>query len=143
MNALRGLASLLSGFAMGCGFVLSGMADPANVTGFLRIGPGWNPALIGVLASAVAASSALYAIARRLRSPLLGEPPFAPSASRIDKKLAAGSLLFGAGWGLAGYCPGPAIAAASGASFQAAEFLAFFAAGYALAKILSRPRARG
>ena len=138
MNAARALASLLSGFAMGCGFILSGMAEPANVIAFLRLGPGWNPSLLAVLASAVSASAALYALARRLGKPLLGEPPFAPSVSRVDKKLAAGSLLFGAGWGLAGYCPGPAIAAASGAGFRAAAFLAFFAAGYALAKILAR-----
>jgi len=96
------LVALVSGTVFGGGLALSGMTDPAKVLGFLDVTGDWDPSLALVMASALCVSFAAVRIDAR-RSP-------APAAARIDTKLIVGSVLFGIGWGLAGLCPGPALA---------------------------------
>lgn len=102
------IISLLSGFLFGAGLLLSGMADPAKVLGFLTINQHWDPTLMFVMASALAVTVPGFYWLRRRQKPLIsGE--FINASGTIDRKLIAGAAIFGAGWGLAGYCPGPAI----------------------------------
>jgi uncharacterized protein len=107
-------SSLLIGFLFGAGLVVSGMSNPANVLNFLdlaAISAGkWDARLMFVLGGAVAVTAVGFPLARRLRRPLLAEKFTWPTASAIDSPLVIGAVIFGIGWGLAGYCPGPAIA---------------------------------
>ncbi len=99
----------LCGLLFGVGLIVSGMADPANVIGFLDLGGLWNPQLALVMAGAVGVGLAGFALARRRARPLLGGEMHWPGATGVDRKLILGSVLFGIGWGLAGFCPGPAL----------------------------------
>ena len=108
------LAAFLCGFVFGAGLVISGMNDTARVLGFLdvlaiRTG-GWDPTLVIVMAAALAVSIPGFWLARRRGRPLLAEVAAWPSKTAIDRRFLAGAALFGAGWGLVGLCPGPAIA---------------------------------
>ncbi|WP_339113241.1 DUF6691 family protein [Thioclava sp. GXIMD2076] len=129
---MRILISLLSGVVFGLGLMLSGMTDTQKVQGFLDIFGEWDPTLIFVLGGAVLPMVVAWRIAaKRERSPL-GEPyPAAPS-HRIDRKLILGVLMFGVGWGLGGFCPGPAIASLSYAGPGGLVFVIAMFTGMAL-----------
>jgi uncharacterized membrane protein YedE/YeeE len=102
----RSLSLFGVGALFGVGLVVSGMADPRNVLGFLDFAGSWNPRLAFVMAGAIVVHfTLLWAIARRRG----GRPPWARRTARIDRRLVIGSAIFGVGWGLSGYCPGPAI----------------------------------
>lgn len=104
--------ALLAGAIFGIGLSLSGMIDPARVLGFLDIASGhWDPSLAFVLGGAVAVAVPGVILQRRLTRPLLDTQFHLPRKTQIDQRLFAGSTLFGIGWGLAGFCPGPAISA--------------------------------
>lgn len=104
------LAALAAGILFGMGLMLSGMTNPGEVLGFLDWSGVWSPDLIGVLGSAVLVSLIGFQFARRKGKPwFTAEFPELPKKS-IDRPLLIGALLFGVGWGLAGYCPGPALA---------------------------------
>lgn len=107
---LQALAGLISGFTLGAGLLISGMSDPGKVLGFLDIGSQWNPALIGVLGGAVMVSLLGFSLAKKMQHPWLDQQFYAPTKKVIDQPLIIGGLMFGIGWGLAGYCPGPALA---------------------------------
>ncbi len=110
----RALVALAAGALFGFGLSLSGMLDPARVIGFLDIASGrWDPSLAFVLGGAVAVAIPGVLIQRRLARPALDRVFHLPETGRIDRRLLAGSALFGIGWGLAGFCPGPAVAALS------------------------------
>ncbi len=114
LGAARAVAALASGLMFGFGLALSGMVDPARVVGFLDVASGrWDPSLAFVLAGAVLAAIPGVILARRLRRPAFDAAFALPTARRIDRRLIAGSALFGIGWGLAGFCPGPAVASLS------------------------------
>lgn len=133
---LRPLATAFaSGLLFGGGLVLSGMTDPANILAFLDVGGAWNPALALVMASAIAVAAPAFFLARRRQRALAAATPGAVPAARrpVDRRLVAGSLVFGVGWGLSGICPGPGLLLAASGSGGALVFAAAMAAGMWLA----------
>lgn len=121
--------ALLAGLIFATGLIVSGMANPAKVLGFLDIAGNWDPSLAFVMAGAIAVGSVGFAIARRLERSLFNAPMSLPGATRIDRRLLAGSAVFGAGWGLAGFCPGPALVSAGSGEFKAMLFVIAMLAG--------------
>lgn len=110
------LSAWLVGFIFSFGLGISGMTDPQKVIGFLDVFGSWDPALIFVMAGAIGVHIFTYRLIRKRQSPLLSPNWHVPQKSKITFSLVVGSMIFGIGWGLAGYCPGPAIV--SIASFQ-------------------------
>ncbi|MDH4394217.1 MAG: YeeE/YedE family protein [Limnobacter sp.] len=106
---LARLASLASGFVFGVGLLISGMANPDKVLGFLDLAGEWDPSLAFVMGGAIAVGLLAFAISKKRTLSFLGEPMRMPTSTDIDKKLILGGVLFGLGWGLAGFCPGPAL----------------------------------
>jgi len=108
---LRLLVTLFAGVLFGVGLALSGMLDPARVLGFLDLASGhWDPSLLFVLGGALAVALPGVQLQRRLSRPLLDEHFQLPQTTVIDGRLLLGAAVFGLGWGLAGFCPGPALA---------------------------------
>jgi uncharacterized membrane protein YedE/YeeE len=133
------VAVFLCGLLFGVGLLVSGMADPANVIGFLDLGGAWNPQLALVMAGAIGVAAPGFALVRRRARPLLGEAMHWPQDTAIDRRLIAGSLLFGVGWGLAGFCPGPALVGVGLGSGDAVSFTVAMLAGiYLHRKVGSR-----
>ena len=134
------LTSLLAGLVFGFGLILSGMADPAKVLGFLDLAGAWDPSLALVMAGAIAVGLPAFALARRRSQSLLGAPMRLPTARTIDQRLVGGSVLFGIGWGIAGFCPGPALVALGMGRTQALVFVAAMLAGMLIFARLERRR---
>lgn len=131
----------VSGLLFGVGLVLSGLADPARVLAFLTLAPGWDPSLMVVMGTAVTvATIGIALVNRRGRSLLGGDLPAVPTG--IDRNLVAGAALFGLGWGLAGYCPGPAVVAAGMGQWPAWVFVPAMFAGAALVNRFRHDRSR-
>ncbi|MFF7058758.1 DUF6691 family protein [Achromobacter spanius] len=139
---MTALIAFVSGLVFGLGLIVSGMANPAKVLGFLDLGGPWDPSLAFVMGGAVLITAVGFAVLRRRRASLTGEPLRWPTATRIDLRLALGSLAFGAGWGLAGFCPGPALVAAAAGVPQALVFVAAMLAGMAIYSALEAFRSR-
>ena len=112
----------LCAFCFGTGLVFSGMTQPAVITGFLDFGPNWNPSLLWVMVGAVSVYAVGFRFIIKRPKPVLAEKFEVPTHQRIDRDLIIGSLIFGAGWGLAGFCPGPALVALGGRSEAALVF---------------------
>jgi uncharacterized membrane protein YedE/YeeE len=110
MTALRSLVSLIAGTLFGLGLSLGGMVDPARVRGFLDVTGDWDPSLAFVLLGAVIVATIGYRVSLKLSRPLLDARFHLPTKTSIDAPLILGSAIFGIGWGLAGFCPGPAVA---------------------------------
>lgn len=121
--------ALAAGLVFGLGLSLSGMLDPARIQGFLDPLGRWDPSLAFVLAGAVTVAFAGVRLARRMRRPLLEAEFHVPTESKIDGPLIIGSALFGLGWGLGGFCPGPAIASLSLGLWQTWLFAGAMVAG--------------
>ncbi len=121
----RMLGGLIAGLLFGAGLSISGMINPAKVIGFLNIAGAWDPSLAFVMLGGVAVTAIGYRTVLRRSQPLF-EPSFSlPTRRDIDPPLLLGASLFGIGWGLGGYCPGPALA---GIGFGSLETIAFVAA---------------
>lgn len=134
----RLLSALVAGLIFGLGLVVSGMINPAKVLNFLDITGQWDPSLAFVMGGAVAVTIIGFPLIRRRERPLF-EPRFVlPETVRIDPPLVIGALLFGAGWGLVGLCPGPAIAAGSLLLGPALTFLAAMLAGMAGYRLIAK-----
>ena len=134
------LASLISGLVFGLGLIVSGMANPAKVLGFLDLAGSWDPSLAFVMAGAIAVGFLAFLLAKKRRLSFLGAEMKLPPAGRIDRRLVAGSLLFGAGWGLAGFCPGPGLVALGMGEPKAAVFVLAMLAGMATFELIERRR---
>lgn len=126
------IAAVLSGLVFGLGLLVSGMANPAKVLGFLDLGGLWDPSLAFVMGGAIAVAAVAFAVARRRSVSLLGTAMRLPSARQIDRRLVGGSLLFGVGWGVAGFCPGPALVGVGMGLAQAGVFVAAMLVGMGL-----------
>lgn len=126
------------GLVFGLGLIVSGMANPAKVLGFLDLAGAWDPSLAFVMAGAIAIALPAFLLAKRRRTSLAGLPMQLPTARGIDRRLVGGSLLFGMGWGLAGLCPGPALVLLGMGAVKAAGFVAAMLAGMALFEWLER-----
>jgi len=134
----RTISAFACGLLFGLGLIVSGMANPAKVLGFLDLAGHWDPSLAFVMAGAVAVAASGFRLARTRTASVLGAPMQLPTARRVDPRLVAGALLFGAGWGLAGFCPGPAFVSAASGQPRAWLFVAAMLAGMALFAALER-----
>ena len=123
------LSALLSGLVFGFGLIVSGMANPAKVLGFLDLAGAWDPSLGLVMAGAIMVGFFAFLVAKKRTRSFLGYEMKLPTASAIDKRLLTGSALFGAGWGLVGFCPGPGLVALGMGEIKAVVFVAAMLAG--------------
>ena len=123
------LSEFLVGLLFGLGLMLSGMTDPGKVIGFLDVLGNWDPSLAFVMGGAICVGFFAFALAKKKTTNFLGGALQLPQNKQIDKPLILGSLLFGAGWGLAGFCPGPAVVSMSSGQIKAALFVFFMLIG--------------
>lgn len=132
-SQVRTIVALIAGVIFGFGLSMSGMLDPARVVGFLDIASGnWDPSLAFVLGGAVIVAAIGVVLQKSMKRPVLDTAFHVPPHAPIDQRLIVGSAIFGAGWGLAGFCPGPAITALSTGVPAAFVFVAAMAAGMIL-----------
>jgi uncharacterized membrane protein YedE/YeeE len=129
------------GLLFGWGLLLSGMTDPGKVQGFLDLFGAWDPSLALVMGGAVAFGVFAFAVARKRTTSFLGSDLHMPTRNDIDKPLVIGSLIFGAGWGLAGFCPGPALVSMASGEIKALVFVAAMLVGMLGFKLLDDARA--
>jgi uncharacterized membrane protein YedE/YeeE len=132
------LSEFMIGLLFGLGLLLSGMTDPGKVIGFLDVAGRWDPSLAFVMGGAVAVGFFAFSLARRRTTAFLGGAMSLPSARQIDTRLVVGALIFGAGWGLAGFCPGPALVSMAAGQFKALLFVAAMIAGMVLFALVDR-----
>ncbi len=132
------LASLLAGLVFGLGLIVSGMADPAKVLGFLDLGGAWDPSLAFVMAGAIAVGALAFAVARTRTVSFLGATMKLPNSRDIDRRLVIGSVVFGVGWGVAGFCPGPGLVALGMGEVKALVFVVAMLVGMGAFEWLER-----
>jgi uncharacterized protein len=136
------LVQFAIGLVFGLGLVIAGMSDPAKVLNFLDIGAipsgGWDPSLAFVMAGAIAVASIGYTLVLRRPRPIFAERFHLPSATAIDARVVLGPAIFGVGWGLAGFCPGPGFAALTTGGHAAALFVAAMLFGMGAARWLAQ-----
>ncbi|HEX9687437.1 MAG TPA: YeeE/YedE family protein [Burkholderiales bacterium] len=135
MNAISAFAV---GLLFGMGLIISGMTDPSKIIGFLDITGAWDPSLAFVMGGAILVGFVAFRFARRRTMSFLGGAMHIPTARQIDRPLILGGLAFGVGWGLAGYCPGPAVVALGAGQDQAVVFVIAMLAGMALYETADR-----
>ena len=131
---------LIVGVIFGAGLALSDMINPARVQAFLDVAGAWDPTLAFVMGAALLPSAIAYLIRRRMTRPLLGDRFSIPERRTLDRPLLIGAAMFGIGWGLAGFCPGPAIAGLVLGAWQPWLFVGAMLAGMALHHRFTAPR---
>ena len=129
---MREWMAVLSGLVFGLGLILGGMTDPGKVKAFLDVAGSWDPSLGLVMGGAIAVGVFAFAAAKRRSTSWSGDRIEIPSNTVIDARLIGGGVLFGAGWGLGGFCPGPALVAMSAGVASAAVFVVAMLAGMVL-----------
>lgn len=134
--------ALLAGILFGVGLILSGMNDPSKVIGFLDITGNWDPSLAFVLGGAVSVGLLVFPFASKRTQSLLGEVMHMPLATQIDRRLVLGSITFGVGWGLAGYCPGPALVSLGYGGLKPLIFVIAMLVGMGLFEMLEHKKAK-
>jgi uncharacterized membrane protein YedE/YeeE len=134
------LVSALAGLIFGLGLIVSGMANPAKVQNFLDLAGIWDPSLLFVMGGAVAVTLVGYRLVLRRQSPILDERFRLPTRNDIDPRLIGGAALFGVGWGLSGFCPGPAITSLFLLAKGTLVFVPAMLAGMSLARLLTQPK---
>ena len=132
------IAALLSGALVGLGLAMSGMTDPRIVLGFLDVFGDFDPTLAFVLGGAVTTTGLLFRLVLRRGSPVLADTFQLSNLKQVDRKLLGGAALFGIGWGIAGYCPGPALAGLGIGSVEALWFIPAMLAGILLHRVVNR-----
>jgi hypothetical protein len=132
------ITEFLVGLLFGVGLILSGMTDPGKVLGFLDLFGSWDPSLALVMGGAILIGIFAFAVARKRTTTFLGGAIHLPTARDIDKRLLVGGLVFGAGWGLAGFCPGPAIVSLGAGQPKAAAFVLAMLAGMLVYELVDR-----
>ncbi|MCC6531670.1 MAG: YeeE/YedE family protein [Burkholderiales bacterium] len=137
---MHSLAAALSGLLFGVGLIVSGMVNPAKVLGFLDLAGKWDPSLALVMAGAIAVGVPAFFVAAKRRRSLLGAAMSIPTARRIDRRLVLGSAVFGIGWGLAGFCPGPALVSLASGHVEVALFVLAMLAGMIVFERIERAR---
>ena len=135
--------SLLAGLVFGVGLIVSGMANPAKVLGFLDLTGAWDPSLALVMAGAIGISFFAFLFAKKRSRSLIGADMKLPTGRTIDRRLVIGSTLFGIGWGVAGFCPGPGLVALGMGEVKALIFVAAMLAGMAAFELLEKRRLTG
>lgn len=133
-------SEFLVGLLFGLGLILAGMTDPSKVIGFLDLAGAWDPSLALVMGGAIFVGLFAFAAARKRATSFFGGAMQLPSARDIDKRLVAGSLLFGAGWGLAGFCPGPALVSVGAGQPKAVVFTLAMLLGMVAFEMIERRR---
>ena len=123
------LFGFFSGLIFGIGLILAGMTEPLKVKGFLDLAGAWDPSLAFVMAGAIALAAVAFALAKRRQRSWTGTPFDIPTNRSIDRRLVAGGILFGIGWGIGGFCPGPALVALGSGMGAAGIFVAAMLAG--------------
>jgi uncharacterized membrane protein YedE/YeeE len=136
----RDSAAFAAGLIFGVGLLVSGMANPAKVLAFLDLAGAWDPSLALVMAGAIAVGLVAFTLAGHRPRSLLGEPMRLPTRRDVDLPLILGSLGFGVGWGLAGFCPGPALVALGAGEPKALVFVAAMVAGMGIYELIERRR---
>ncbi|AOY87622.1 hypothetical protein BKP64_05245 [Marinobacter salinus] len=136
------LASFISGLIFGLGLIVSGMSNPEKVLGFLDLAGLWDPSLAFVMGGAILVGLGAFAVARRRTLSFLGFNMKVPGHTHIDKRLVIGGLTFGVGWGIAGFCPGPALVALGAGETKAMVFVAAMVAGMLIFEVLERRSAK-
>jgi uncharacterized membrane protein YedE/YeeE len=134
------IISLFTGLLFGIGLVVSGMFNPAKVLGFLDVAGKWDPSLALVMAGAVAIGMMFFFIAGKRDRSLTGAPMLLPTANQIDRRLGGGSRTCGIAWGLAGFCPGPALVSLGTGALKGFWFVASMLAGMAIFELIERAR---
>jgi uncharacterized membrane protein YedE/YeeE len=138
---MRAIAALVCGIAFGVGLALGGMTNPAKVLAFLDLAGAWDATLALVMAGALAVNAPVYWMTRRRTRPLLAGAFALPASRELDARLLGGAALFGVGWGLAGLCPGPALADLARGDLRVAVFVAAMVAGMLLQRKIAAPAA--
>ena len=136
--AVKTAAGYIAGLLFGLGLAISGMTDPARGLGFLDIAGAWDPTLMFVLGAAVGTTFVGYRLVFARGTPLFSAKFQLPTKQELDAKLLGGAALFGVGWGLSGYCPGPAIASMGGLTLPLLALLAAMVLGWFIAQRIAR-----
>jgi len=131
-------SALMVGLLFGIGLIASGMTDPSKVLGFLDLAGNWDPSLAFVMGGAIIIGSLVFPFATKRNKSMLGSPMRLPTATTIDRRLVLGGLTFGVGWGLAGYCPGPALASLTHGGAKPWVFVVAMLGGMALFELTER-----
>lgn len=134
------LIEFVVGLIFGLGLILSGMTDPGKVLGFLDLAGLWDPSLVFVMGGAILVGLGAFTVAKRRTRNFLGGALSLPTSTVIDRRLVVGSLTFGVGWGLAGFCPGPALVSLGAGQPKAVVFVLAMVAGMAVFEWLERSK---
>lgn len=132
------LIALLSGVIFGLGLIISEMVNPAKVIAFLDLAGAWNPSLGLVMAGAIAVALPAFYVAKRKQNSVCGMEMHLPNSKTIDTRLIVGSITFGVGWGVAGFCPAPALVSAATGQWQAIVFSLAMIVGFYVFSVLER-----
>lgn len=134
------LMAFIAGLVFGLGLIVAGMTNPAKIQGFLDLAGSWDPSLAFVMSGAILVGLLAFRFAGTRERSLLGAAIHLPSATRIDRRLVLGSLVFGIGWGLGGFCPGPALASLATGGAKVLIFTGAMVAGMTVFELLERGR---
>jgi uncharacterized membrane protein YedE/YeeE len=132
------VSAFIVGLVFGVGLIVAGMTNPAKVQGFLDLAGNWDPSLAFVMGGAILVGLVAFRFAGKRERSLLGEAMRLPTATAIDRRLVLGGLAFGTGWGLAGFCPGPALASLATGGGKALLFTGAMLAGMLVFEFLER-----